>query len=354
MALPTLGLLLPKRSYAVAARKDRLVFSEQDVPPLQFWEATVTRQRLQSLSGYDCFEAAMTYCSLAMTGAGSTWKGRLLRGSNYTLHCIGTMLLSAPPGPAWRLGLHVLATASDLEYSPSTLSLVMLLLKTSPERLNKTIEQQMFRNAQMRFRRLVVQAEDPDAFTLNGLILANQGNDVSALQYLRKAVKSYEKNGAGSFSSAETLEPESTAENPAQEDAKGLAKRAFRWNWEASCYTEMGRILARQGDPKAAEEAFRVAADELDTADAYFELAKLQPAGSSERERYLVTASASGNKTACRDLAASELDRARVAGLTSKQAEDHRRAAREWLSIAGEEQRAGDTRTVQPMQELRL
>ncbi len=234
----------------------------------------------------------------------------------------------------------MLATACDLDYSPSTLSLVMLLLKTNPERLSKTLEQKMFQDAQIRFRRLVGQGSDPDALTLNGLLLATRGEDTSALQSFSKAIKAYEKSGAALAPASEVAGLKEVTDDPVGEDEKDLSRRPFRWNWEASCYTGIGKILFRQGKLEEAQEAFRVAAEELDTAEGYFELAKLQPHDSLAREKYLTTAAISGNRYACLSLAELELEKAKE----SEEAKSHRRRAGEWLSLAGEEQMARDVR----------
>lgn len=57
-----------------------LVFSQQDVPPLDFWEQRVSMIGPEGLTGEACFNAATQYCDTAIRGL-STWKGRLEKGT---------------------------------------------------------------------------------------------------------------------------------------------------------------------------------------------------------------------------------------------------------------------------------
>lgn len=61
-----------------------LVFSQEDVPPLGFWEQRVSMMGPEGLTAEACFKAAMQYCDIAVMGL-STWKGRLEKGTPSSL-----------------------------------------------------------------------------------------------------------------------------------------------------------------------------------------------------------------------------------------------------------------------------
>ncbi len=265
--------------------------------------------------------------------------------SPYILHSIGSMLISGPPGPSWRLGLHVLGTASDLSYSASSLTLMRLLSRASPEQASRLLSQKAFRDAELRFKKLVSEGHDPDALTLQGILLAAKGDENSALRAFAKAVSAYEKNASSKTTAAVehnvgVLSSESS--RPAGE--KRLAGRPFRWTWEASCYVGSGRILLKQGKLEEAREAFTVAAEELDTPEGYLELGKMLPKDDPRREVYLTTAAISGNKEACLSLGELSLQKAEELGTEDKTAKEHGKRATEWFAIAGEQKRGEEAR----------
>ena len=268
--------------------------------------------------------------------------------SPYLLHSIGSMLISGPPGPSWRLGLHVLGTASDLSYSASSLTLMRLLSRASPEQASRLLSQNAFRDAELRFKKLVSEGTDPDALTLQGILLAAKGDENSALRAFAKAVLAYEKKASSKTTAAVehsvgALSGESA--RPAEE--RRLAGRPFRWTWEASCYVGSGRILLKQGKLEEAREAFTVAAEELDTPEGYLELGKMLPKDDLAREVYLTTAAISGNKEASLSLGELSLQKAEELGTedkTAKAAKEHGKRAAEWFAIAGEQKRGEEAR----------
>lgn len=72
--------------------------TEDDVPPLEFWQRSVLRE---SLTPEECHRAASTYCELADPDR-STWKGELERGKGAMPHeptRVFLRLINDPPRP---------------------------------------------------------------------------------------------------------------------------------------------------------------------------------------------------------------------------------------------------------------
>ncbi|KAK3692890.1 hypothetical protein B0T22DRAFT_374185 [Podospora appendiculata] len=303
------------------AGSESLIFSEGDVPPIDFWAQRVPYIGPEDLTAEACFHAARQYCALA-TPVGSTWKQMLQRDHDidpYTLHYTAIMLLGGgdQPGETWRLGLHMLGTASDLDYAPSTLTFMRLMTKAVEDKSSRMRETKMYRSAESRFNGLVKATKHPDAITLQGLRLRRQGDDNAALVHFNKAVEVGAKSG--------------------NNDSDTTKERPPRWNWEATCHLERGRILLQQGNQEAAEAAFRIAALELDVADGHLELGKILPGDSQEREHHLRKAAQSLNREACLLLADAEKQRALAAGLAAPQRKQHQKLADEWLLLAGDD-----------------
>ncbi|KAK3333151.1 hypothetical protein B0T19DRAFT_118132 [Cercophora scortea] len=346
---PAPSVVREKRSQMRGGSESR-IFSEGDVPPIGFWAQRVPYIGPEDLTAEACFHAAAQYCALA-TNAGSTWKRTLQRDHDidpYTLHYTAIMLLGGgdQPGETWRLGLHMLGTASDLDYAPSTLTFMRLMTKAVEDKSSRMRETKMYRSAESRFNGLVKGTKHPDAITLQGLRLRRQGDDSAALVHFNKAVEVGAKSGSKYAPEQKRARAIAAAEDPVKLLGKATAgiaasdddttkERPPRWNWEATCHVERGRILLKQGNQEAAKAAFRIAALELDVADGHLELGKILPSDSQEREHHLQKAAQSLNREACLLLADAEKQRALAAGLAAPQRKQHQKLADEWLLLAG-------------------
>lgn len=207
----------------------------------------------------------------------------------------------------------MLGTASDLGSESSTLLLIRLLSQSSSsDRLSKT---PILVAALSRFRHILRKKQDPDALTLQGLILANEGDDGKALEFFSQAMEVGSPN------------PSSGGQ---QQDI-----RPPWWGWEASCHLTRARILLQQGRREEAIAAFRVAAVELDHAQAYFKLATLLAEDSPERGQYLQKAAVSGIPEACQLLGESEVRMAEQPDQPKEKVREHCLWASEWFSLAG-------------------
>lgn len=206
----------------------------------------------------------------------------------------------------------MLGTASDLGSESSTLLLIRLLSQSSSsDRLSKT---PLFVAALSRFRSILRKKQDPDVLTLQGLVLANEGDDGKALEFFSQAMQ------AGS---------------PNPSSGKQQNVRSPRWGWEASCHIARARILLQQGRREEAVAALRVAALELDHAQAYLKLATLLTEDSPERDQYLQKAAVSGIPEACQLLGESEVRMAEQPDQAKEEVREHRLWASEWFLLAG-------------------
>lgn len=246
----------------------------------------------------------------------------------YTLHYAGLSLLGGEIGPSWRLGLHMLQTASDLDYVPSTLTLISLVAKTDPD------SNTSFPNVMPRFDKIVRSGRNPDALTLQGILLRRQQQGTEALAYFDRAIKAAAGTGTGdSAKLSETTEIDDSSVSAGDSTA---TERVPRWSLEASCYLERGRLFLQEGRKEAAEASFRVAALELDTTEAYLELAQLLPEGMQAREDCLLKAAVSLNQKACLLLGEAELQKAQEADPSDARKRDHQTKASEWFHLAGQ------------------
>ncbi|KAK4151258.1 hypothetical protein C8A00DRAFT_17329 [Chaetomidium leptoderma] len=294
-----------------------LLFKPSDTPPVAVWEQFKLHYDLGDLTAQDCHKAAVHYCDLA-TNDSSAWRETLERDhgiDSYTLHY--TALPLASRGTASHMGLHMLLTASILGYAPSTLTLMSILV-----RLNKKDFLAMkpsFREAEAHFNRLV-QAENPDALTLQGLVLLHGDRPTAtALKYFDKAIKV-----------ARSIPPKAVSQpEPASQDSPAI--REPRWSFEGSCHQKRGLILLEHNRTEEAIAAFKIAALELDLADGYAELVKLMPRDAPERETYLLKAAQGCNPEACQLLALEMADKASDPGLSMKDRVYAGRMAREWV-----------------------
>ncbi|KAF3769872.1 hypothetical protein M406DRAFT_284346 [Cryphonectria parasitica EP155] len=319
---------------------ERLIFSARDVPTLPEWTTSLEGLGNGDLTPIQCMEGALRYVSIA-TQHESAWRGRLERDYNlspYMLHWIGILLLTANTATRWRLGTHMLRSASEQGYSPSTLTLVRTF-RSMPDRIfqERAAGTRLFQSADARFRELLRQGTDPDALTLQGIIEASHGDDLKrALAMFRRATEAYWKAHPPSRPPATPSPP------PPHDSSKGLVKqftlpapREPLWEWEVSCVLGQADILRRQGEKRAAEELYRVAALELDNPRAFLELARLMsgPRDSPERRAYLLKAAISGEVEACREMGKLERLAAEDKALPERERADHVLMSKEWFRL---------------------
>ncbi|KAK1835211.1 hypothetical protein QBC39DRAFT_368545 [Podospora conica] len=315
-----------------------LQFTPADIPPATLWE-NVLGLAPQDLTVADLDGAAKTYCAVATKGT-STWKGTLERDHGldlYTLHYTAILLLTGPMGPYWHLGAHMLRTASDLDYAPSTMSLIRLVLRTTSVGPESSKYKTAMHGPLTKFRLLVQQGRNPDALTIDGALRLRRGDTGGALESFNRAIKVAAAGDPGAF-----------APTPTQEELKYDSVvppppvRKPAWAMESMCHLERGRLLLRKGNREAAEAAFRVAATELDMAAAYLELGKMLPTTSPEREKCLLRAVLTGKTEAIPLLSMfNKSHEAPHPALASSDPEDDERWANEWRLLASGSEEGG-------------
>jgi hypothetical protein len=231
------------------------------------------------------------------------------------------MLMSRSSDARWKLGLHMFGTASDLAYEASTITLIRLLIGAPKD--SKFVMSSLFQRAELRFKKILREGRNPDALTLQGMMLARDGgkhNEAEALAYFDRAIAAAALDTTGKFAPLplrpsrsgaagtdthfrQQIENKSwwlpaavqhnearmkAADDVAHEKKKADGRllhetdqtqqprgRPFRWNWEATCHLGRGRLLLGKGDRAGAEAAFRVVAFELDNATGYLELGRM-------------------------------------------------------------------------------
>lgn len=254
----------------------------------------------------------------------------------YTLHYTATLLLAGPVGPFWHLGAHMLRTASDLNYDPSTLSLLRLVLRTTSAGPEGIKYKTALHGPLTKFRLLVPEARNPDVLTIYGALRIRRGDVRGALQIFNRAIEAAAAQGGRVFAPAPTqeeLKHGSTAPPP--------PVRKPAWALESMCHLERGRLLLQLGNRAAAEAAFRVAAVELDMAAGYLELGKMLPVGSSERESCLLRAILTGKTDAIPLLSVFSKDKSSD---PARDPEEDQRWANEWRLLAkGLEEEGGSS-----------
>ncbi|CAN8097026.1 unnamed protein product [Discula destructiva] len=275
--------------------------------------------------------------------------------SPYLLHWTGLALISANTEARWRLGTHMLRSASELGYMPSTLTLVRIFRSMPPhvfERASSTI---MYRDANARFEKGLADGTDPNAFTLQGIIYAKTGDDAKAMAMFIQATKAWQKAGRGEkapngriknkSNGEDTQKPAATADGDTIDGPSDAASnrefalpppREPRWEWEISSVLEQAKIFAK--DPRTAakaEKMFRVAALELDNPHGFLMLAKLMggPRDTPERRTYMLKAAISGEAEACREM--GMLEKLAAAKTTNaKERAEHATLSKEWFRLA--------------------
>jgi tetratricopeptide (TPR) repeat protein len=218
----------------------------------------------------------------------------------------------------------MLMTASSLGYRPSTLTLMAILTRSAGETTRKF--RAHIRDAESRFKRLLRTENNPDAFTLQGVLLLQEGRPESEqLLYYNRAIEA-----------ARSIPPppSPTSDHPTPNNqTTPTTPRQPKWTYEATCHLRRGLILLKQGQTDQALASFQIVALELGLAEGYVELAKLLPTSAPERETYLLKAAQAGNFEACRLLALHLADKASDAALASDERVFAARMAQEWAQV---------------------
>lgn len=277
------------------------------------------------------------------------------------LHWIGILLVSGNSAARWRLGTHMLRSASELGYMPSTLTLVRIFRSVPPHMFARVANTVMYREANARFQDAVKAGTDPDALTLQGIIHAkavDKGSQLKALAAFDQATKAWQRTQRENGTLGEETEADvpgkgtqalaATSKCVTSSDAAGDTAppsrhytlpppREPRWDWEVSCILGQANILVKDRD--TAEEAlklFRVAALQLDNPLGFLMLAKLMggPRDSPERRVYLLKAAISGETDACREIGELEALAATNQDISQKERAEHDMLSKEWFRLA--------------------
>lgn len=233
----------------------------------------------------------------------------------------------------------MLRSASELGYDPSTLTLVRIFSSVPEAMQKKAAASKMSKDADARFQRLLKKGTDPDALTLQGMILAKQGtqsHDRLALDAFRKAERAWEakaRSGAPSPASSRSFH---ITEGTDPDYVSLPVPREPRWEWEVTWVLEQARILQKQNRTEEARNLYRVAALELDNPQGFWNLSSLLdgPRDSPERRTYLLKAAISGVQEACRELGVLEKMAAGREGLSEKDRADRMMMSQEWFRLA--------------------
>jgi hypothetical protein len=179
-----------------------------------------------------------------------------------------------------------------------------------------------FRDAETHFKRLLQTENNPDVFTVQGLLLQREHpTGTYALRYFDKAIEA-----------ARALSP-NTPDQPASGQP---TPREPRWFYEPSCHHHRGLILLQQNRTNEALASFEIAALELDVIDSYVELAKLLPREVPERGTCLLKAAQAGNFEACWLYALHWADKAADPALSKKDRVHASNMAWEWARVQPE------------------
>lgn len=270
--------------------------------------------------------------------------------SPYLLHWIGIILMCGNTAQRWRLGTHMLRSASEQDYAPSTLSL-MRIFHSMPTKLfqERAARSNIYLSAKQRFHQIVKEGTDPDALTLQGIIFAKEGDGKRALVAFRRATKAWEKTAAagvaqGISQSVSESQPDSSVDDSSVHKVQVTKNgevilpqpREPRWEWEVSCVRGMADLLVKEGQTEEARKLYSVAALELDNPHAFLSLAKMMdgPPDRPERRTYMLKAAISGDLDACSEMATMERFAAKKEGISIQEINDHKMLSREWLRLA--------------------
>ncbi|PSR94274.1 hypothetical protein BD289DRAFT_150589 [Coniella lustricola] len=317
------------------------LFNARDVPNLPEWTVSLEGLGNKHLTAMECMEAALRYVAVA-TQYESEWRGKLATEANLTphlLHWLGILLLTGNTAPRWRLGTHMLRSASELGYTPSTLTLVRTF-RSMPTAMfeQKGRSSKMYRAADARFQEMIKDGKDPDALTLLGTIEAKEsGNPEQALNTFKLANKAWEDANPNSMSSKQTETEGIRAPDASSGPYITLPPpREPRWEWEVTSLLGQADILLKLGREQEAVDLYRVAALELDNPHAFLQLAKLMRGSlaSPERRTYLLKAAISGSPEACRAMGRLEGLVAKDETISQKERAQHELLSKEWIRLS--------------------
>ncbi|ETS75730.1 hypothetical protein PFICI_12674 [Pestalotiopsis fici W106-1] len=283
-------------------------FSQTDVPQLAFWKERARPPLVSGLDPEDCFRSAHTYVDLAIADRPG-WRNTLRDPphslSYETLHYMAAMVIAGSPGPAFPIALHIYTTLVSLNYTPSILTMTRLAL------MRNLLGQPQFRETEEKFAALVRRKDDPNACTLQGMILMAKSTpetDKKALEWFRLAASlGGEEPGA--------------------------------WEWQGACAVEMGKVYLRLKNPQRAKDIFKYSAETLDAPEAALLYSSLLD--DSDPEKYIWTrkAAVSAVNNAAREMARLEGLRAPSQDSKSVGAWEKKKSLvlqREWEAIAGD------------------
>ncbi|KAI1868191.1 hypothetical protein JX265_007014 [Neoarthrinium moseri] len=299
------GVPLPVRKAPPSFAKAR--FSRMEVPQLAFFEDAAKPSLASGLDPQECFRSAHAYVDLAVAD-NPGWRDSLRDPphslSYATLHYIAVMIMNGPPGPAFNIATHIYHTLTMANYAPSILTVVRLAL------MRKMLGQPQFSQAQDKFTLMARRKDDPNACTLQGLILSAKTTpetDREALQWFRTAASlAGEEPGA--------------------------------WEWQASCALEMGKIYLRLKQNDRAKAIWRYCAQDLDIAEGcWLYSTLLEP---SDPEKYIMVrkAAVSGIPQAAQEMAILDdpsVEGSEGGGSSSWDIKASNVFKKEWQAIAG-------------------
>jgi hypothetical protein len=277
-----------------------------DVPSLSFWETTAQTALFSDANPALCLALAHEYVDRAVINS-PDWQTTLnVAPFSYSkLHYIAIMITMGPPQAAFNISLHILQTLVTLNYAPSILTMVRMALRRN------MLGQPQFQQAESKFRAISGRKDDPNACTLQGMILAAQltpETDRQAMNWFREAASiGGEEPGA--------------------------------WEWQASCALEMGKAYTRLQQPEKARAIWEYCAKQLDLEEGGWLYASSLERSHPERRDLVQKAAIGGNQEAAREMAAYEGSVANKTGASTVGAWDRKAAAvlqKEWEAIAAE------------------
>ncbi|KAI5928423.1 hypothetical protein F4810DRAFT_643546 [Camillea tinctor] len=334
--LPSLRHKSTTRGKAVPNRETyfRVNFKRGELPPLSFFEAQL-RQPLfdPSFTAESCHAALARYTDLATDPSSPlNWRDKFPATdseapSSYpslaTLHTAATALILGPPGPWWRLALHVLHTGVLRGYAPSVLTVVRFAVRA------RGLGRPEYEVAEAALGELAGGRGEPqglraDVCTLMGLVSAARGDGAGALVWFRRAVES---DAAQQGKSRPDGPPDANDDDD-----------PFRWQWRTSCLVGAAHVRMQRQEPGKAAPLLQYAADTLGNAKACYMLSVALGAEHPRSAFYLERAAVSGLGEACREMARREVQQGRE---EARGAWERRRAlvhADEWLELAKEKE----------------
>ncbi|KAB5558366.1 hypothetical protein GE09DRAFT_110474 [Coniochaeta sp. 2T2.1] len=300
---------------------ETLVFTASDVPAPSFFASQLPLLGPPDLTVEQCIAATTLYCD-GTTARSPTWAKSLVSSnptqiSPYILHYLALMLIYVnPPNPATHdLGWNMLVTAHQLDYTPSTLQLIIHLEATHPlaTRPKEFKPPPPVQSAIARHQLLVRQGKDPSALALQANLLLERGNRKSAAEMFAKAYR--------------------LGRDLPKEAPVGNQPRRPRWLLEGATHVVYGKVMLEQGKREEAEAAVRVAAAELDQPQAWAGLAKIAET-EEERTECSLRAAMAGIRSACESMSRMAAERALEEGVAEGERRMRGLMAEEWGRLA--------------------